>query len=331
MSAGGPRSAAGGSRPPLGTSTGIPAFDLGESGPSPSPVLHAPTECPAVAEATTFSLGDGGAVNAEHVETFAHPRSTQQVFADESSVSALYGEDSSAHHSTQPCDEAAVATPSVQRRHTTLAFDSHAAADEPIFRTPRAPPSSCMRESMIGRPTATSRRHTDWRLEANSTTESTINEATLTPARVKSARKSRRASARVSVRELRALAEGQESMGIKAEKATPVSKRKTRSRRSMAAVDGAGQKTEQADGNLATANFVLSPVRATKQQREVLGSESIVTPVRRSLRISMRHVPVVKIDDVGEHNAETLESADYAFLPNQSLSEKVDVEGKPIR
>ncbi|CDF35997.1 unnamed protein product [Chondrus crispus] len=184
---------------------------------------------------------------------------------------------------------------------------------------------------MIGRPTATSRRHTDWRLETNSTTESTVNEAALTPARVKSARKSRRASARVSVRELRALAEGQESMGFKAEKATPVSKRKTRSRRSMAAVDVDGRKTDQADGNLATANFVLSPVRATKQQREVLGSESIVTPVRRSLRISMRHVPVVKIDDVGEHNAERLESADYAFLPNQSLPEKVAVERKPIR
>lgn len=36
--------------------------------------------------------------------------------------------------------------------------------------------------------------------------------------------------------------------------------------------------------------LILTPVKASRKQRQVLGSNTILTPVRRSLRLSARHV-----------------------------------------
>lgn len=251
----------------------------------------------------------------------------------EITIASPASESSTARLTMPPPHDAVVGTPKVARRHTELAYETSTATDA-VFRTPKSRPSSSRRDAPLGKP-KTPRRHTDWRVESATAAESCGLDPIVTPGRVRSARKSRRSSARVSTRELRALVEAQESMGIKTDdtQGTPLSTRKTRGRQSSTVkMEGGAGAMEPNSEHLSTANFVLSPVRATKQQKEALGSEKIVTPVRRSLRISMRHVPIIEIDDVGEHNAERLESADYAFLPNRNLKEKVDVDRKnPLR
>lgn len=240
-------------------------------------------------------------------------------------------ESSGARPSTPP-RQATIATPTGSRRHTFMNYEASNLEDESEFCVPGGRQSSAMRDAPIGAPLG-SRRHTDWcaRTASKAVTDSTAPESMVTPVRLRSARKSMRTSARVSTRELRALVDAQESMGIIPDidaHGPPGSTRKARARRSVAKVETAPGMKDPVTEKLATANYILSPVRATRQQKEVLGSERIVTPVRRSLRISRRHIPIVEINDVGEHNAERLESADYAFLPNRNLREKVDVDAK---
>lgn len=166
----------------------------------------------------------------------------------------------------------------------------------------------------------TPRGQRDWRSHG----EGEEREMVVTPGRVRSSRKSRRASARVSTRELKALLEGQERMRLESDEASGGSE--LISERAVSDVEGTAR-------GMATlsANVVLSPVRATKQMRDVLGSEKIVTPVRRSLRISRRHLKAIDVD-IAQHNSARLESVDYAFLPNRSIKERVSVKmNTPLR
>lgn len=327
-------------RAPLAMRSDIPTFDLQESAPCVAPISEAAADSSTLIEERGNHTSDKS-FRAEQ-EKVHRSDATFSVYdfsegryppahttLEEKSVFS-FSEDS-ASHSNVSTGEVTLSTPPQQRRPAALSSAVYGTANEAVFRTPAARPPSGMRDSRIIRSAVALKGRTNSYLDTSSTAGSTTTETTLTPARIRSAKKSRRASARISARELRALAEGHESMGIEAEiarEATPMSTRRTRSRRSIEVTPSAGHVVERGHGKFATANFVLSPVRPTKQQKEALGSESIVTPVRRSMRISMRHVPMMKIDNVKEHNAEKLESANYAFLPNQNLPEIVSVEKK---
>lgn len=83
----------------------------------------------------------------------------------------------------------------------------------------------------------------------------------------------------------------------------------------------------------------LTPLRASRKQREVLGTDTVVTPVRRSIRLSSRLVPPTNkkegkgIENKEEYTsvpiapaphsaqrAELLSKSDYAFAPNRNLT-----------
>lgn len=190
-----------------------------------------------------------------------------------------------------------------------------------------------LQEAGIGTPRG-SRRHTDLNCVTSSCSQEP-KEDFLTPSRVSSARR-RRASARVSTRELRALFEAQGQEGVKSEAGSASARRSARKSLVSRSIDlretfeSQDNPTKQVEP--VGAAVVLSPVRATKQQRAALGSENIVTPVRRSLRISQKHTPALKIPDLEEQSAERLDSANYAYVPNPSLKERLDMEPRtPIR
>lgn len=164
------------------------------------------------------------------------------------------------------------------------------------------------------------KQQADWGFDG----EGENREEFVTPGRIRSSRKSRRASARVSTRELKALFDTQDGVGFEDDEVREglISGTERTVKEAEATAGGRGT---------ASANVVLTPVRASKQMRDALGSEKIVTPVRRSLRISRRHLETVGVD-VAEHNSARLESADYAFLPNRSIKERVSVRMKtPLR
>lgn len=75
----------------------------------------------------------------------------------------------------------------------------------------------------------------------------------------------------------------------------------------------------------------LTPVRATRKQRDMLGTDTIVTPVRRSLRLSRRYQPAVNTvadssprrnTDDGEpssQDSQQLVGSDDVYAPNEHL------------
>lgn len=240
----------------------------------------------------------------------------------------------------------------VENQNPNLSIAPHPAPDFEKLSPTQAPvldplrPPICLSQNIltdaarrpdpgVPRPTAL-RRHTDLnaRLQADMFAETAD---PVTPSRLGSARKGRRASARVSARELRGLLDVQEAV----ENAKEIdlsdmrkSARKARNRRSMrlqlGPVEMGGLPVDVVEPTGAT--VMLSPVRATREQKEALGSENIVTPVRRSLRISQRHAPAIPFPDLGGQNAERLDSANYAYLPNPSLEGKLANEIRtPLR
>lgn len=69
-------------------------------------------------------------------------------------------------------------------------------------------------------------------------------------------------------------------------------------------------------------SLVLTPVKASRRQRQVLGSNTILTPVRRSLRLSARHVGgggegEIKSDGV---NQRTMTSEDENIVPSSKAT-----------
>eukprot|EP00177_Eucheuma_denticulatum_P008719 GFKZ01015846.1.p1 GENE.GFKZ01015846.1~~GFKZ01015846.1.p1 ORF type:complete len:518 (-),score=91.64 GFKZ01015846.1:1211-2590(-) len=140
--------------------------------------------------------------------------------------------------------------------------------------------------------------------------KSAAKEVMTTPGRVKSGRKSRRKSARVSTRELKGLLEGIDgAVGVDGKREE---------------VDGGGTGAGDEKGG----SVMLSEMRTPRQVRSALGAETVVTPVRRSLRISRR----LGAAAVVERNSKKLELADYAYMPNKNLGERGGARVKmPLR
>lgn len=65
-------------------------------------------------------------------------------------------------------------------------------------------------------------------------------------------------------------------------------------------------------------NVFLTPVRASRKQRAQLGADTIVTPVRRSLRLSRHTEQLVPLDEP-RGRARMLETFDFAYTPNRNL------------
>ncbi|PXF47360.1 hypothetical protein BWQ96_02840 [Gracilariopsis chorda] len=65
-------------------------------------------------------------------------------------------------------------------------------------------------------------------------------------------------------------------------------------------------------------NVFLTPVRASRKQRAQLGADTIVTPVRRSLRLTRNTEQLVPIDEP-KGRARMLEAFDFAYTPNRNL------------
>lgn len=132
--------------------------------------------------------------------------------------------------------------------------------------------------------------------------------APITAARSESARKSRRSSARVSSREMRALMES-------ASEVKRASSSESEGRDSPNCSEESGQP-------LRGSEVFLTPVRASRRQKASLGTENVVTPVRRSLRISRRNVSGVAANS-DEGRAELLEANNYAYIPNRSIQANI--------
>lgn len=110
------------------------------------------------------------------------------------------------------------------------------------------------------------------------------------PTRIASARKSRRASARISVRELDALNFRQE------EPCLP-------------------------QRNVTGSDVFLTPVRASRKQREKNGTHVVLSEVRRSLRINTPSKQLVPKNSV-RGRIELLEANDHSYIPNPCLSDR---------
>lgn len=104
----------------------------------------------------------------------------------------------------------------------------------------------------------------------------------LSCSRAVSVRKHRRASVRVSSREMRGIMDGK--------------------------VDGGEDMRNRTTGT----EVCLTPVRASRKQREELGADIVVTPVRRSLRLTRRRESDLPTSAI-------LEAHNFAFAPNRNL------------
>lgn len=139
-----------------------------------------------------------------------------------------------------------------------------------------------------------------------------------TPERARSVRRHRRSSVRISTRELRAIQEAQDRDESDEEKLPRPQKRT-----SITINQNLGVEVGIQGGS----SIVYTPVRATRKQRELLGADTVVTPVRRSLRLSRRSlegeipaVGIAKKKDLDKtERTRLLESSDYAYVPNNNL------------
>lgn len=139
--------------------------------------------------------------------------------------------------------------------------------------------------------------------------------------------KGRRQSSRVSSRELRAMMEGNGLEMVSSPRASAGNGRVPRTQAGRSASFTAAG-TVDSKARFAGAGFenagtevVLTPMRASRQQREALGADHVMTPVRRSRRKStLATVPVnLAALEIPDSKQNLLESCEYAFAPNPMI------------
>ncbi|CAN8066437.1 unnamed protein product [Agarophyton chilense] len=128
----------------------------------------------------------------------------------------------------------------------------------------------------------------------------------ITPRRLQSAR-SRRQSLKISQREIISLIEEVESADVCLQRQQqPVQ----RTQPTPIALSS--------NKDIVGSNVFLTPVRASRKQRLELGADTVVTPVRRSLRLSKRNDKLAPIDQP-EARARMLQQFGFTYTPNHSL------------
>ncbi|KAI0560402.1 hypothetical protein FGB62_113g125 [Gracilaria domingensis] len=124
----------------------------------------------------------------------------------------------------------------------------------------------------------------------------------ITPRRLPAAR-SRRQSVKISQREL---------ISIKQEPSLePLPPKSSEPKQPLNADLGSSNTTTGS-------NLFLTPVRASRKQRLELGADTVVTPVRRSLRLSTKHQNLAPIDQP-QARTRMLEQFGFTYTPNHSL------------
>lgn len=80
------------------------------------------------------------------------------------------------------------------------------------------------------------------------------------------------------------------------------------------------KEAKEEEGDAQGSSVRLVPVRATGTMREILGSDKMLTPVRRSVRTQGD-------DDEMSNVLSLLKKANYAYAPNEALSDSSDIKG----